>query len=571
MDTASRGGLADVSVPDKTRLASIMIVDGRGQWKLSGLLHDELAVHKCEADISEKNDLQGALYQLERTSAIGVVIVNLLFPAGVEGTHTHEPDGLTVVRAVRNQERTPSGGERTTLVVALRQTSDIYPDLEQEALDAGADLVLEWSNIGPRNWYGGLKQLAKWIHDELTRKGLIMALPHLAKDDEPGVLTALSDIGEANVSLLISDLAATVGDVDEAALKYVTPGASGAHVLRAKLTLSDGTARTWLIKFAKDADVLKAELHNSQNVAGAYALHLIVEYLPYGPISHGDWHAIAMVFASEATTLREWLCDPGAADHVADVLSGLFLDRGLADLYQNRRGGPPVPAIDGLRLPSYRRLRVRSTVAELKALLSEDRAMELDEVPTILRTIAAFVRSGQIADVVVDRRYGALEIVPQHGDLHGGNVLVLQGRHPRPCVIDLAAYGWQHWALDVARLVVDIVMHCLDPSPESHFWDRWSFWRAVLLAASSFELAEDDAKNRAALAALRWVGARRSELLPLMTDKRRWEWHVALAEQLLRSACQHQLPTPKRVLGLVGAYDQLQLALATMPEPPETY
>ena len=557
---------------NKTRRASIMIADGRGQWQLTGPLQRALAAHKCEVDVSATRNLQGALEQLEHTSTIGVVIVNLLFPAGVEGPHLEEPDGgLTIVQAARHRVRAPSGGERATLVVALRQASETHPDLKQEALDAGADLVLEWSDLQPRSEFGGLKQLAKWIHDELTRNGLIMALPQLTRDDEPGILTALSDIGEANVSLLISDLAATVGDVDMAALKYVTPGASGAHVLRAELTLSDGTARTWLLKFAKDADVVRTELHNSQKVAGAYALHLIVEYLPYGPISHGDWHAIAMVFASEATTLREWLCDPGAADHVADVLAGLFLERGLADLYQNRRDGQPVPAIEGLRLPSYRRLRVRSTVAELEALLGQVRAVELDDVPAILRTIETFVRSGQIADVVVDDRYGTLETVPQHGDLHGGNVLVLQGQHPRPCVIDLAAYGWQHWALDVARLVVDIVMHCLDPSPESHFWDRWSFWRAVLLRTSSFELAVDDEENAATLVALQWVGAQRSELLPLMTGERRWEWHVALAEQLLRSACRHQLPTPKRVLGLVGAYDQLQLARATMPQPKPTY
>jgi Ser/Thr protein kinase RdoA (MazF antagonist) len=187
------------------------------------------------------------------------------------------------------------------------------------------------------------------------------------------------------------------------------------------------------------------------------------------------------------------------------------------------------------------------------------------------KNIERFVRSGQIFDVVVDHRYGALEIVPQHGDLHGGNVLVLRARHPRPCVIDLAAYRHQHWALDVARLTVDIVMHCLDPSAESHFWDRWPLWRHVLIATSTFEAIADDSENPAAVNALRWVAGHRSELLPLMTDQGRWEWHVALAEQLLRSACRHRLPTPKRVLGLVGAHDQLRMAREAMPELSEDY
>jgi len=40
---------------------------------------------------------------------------------------------------------------------------------------------------------------------------------------------------------------------------------------------------------------------------------------------------------------------------------------------------------------------------------------------------------------------------------------------------------------------------------------------------------------------------------------------------LLRAACRDELPVPKRVLGLVGAYDQLVLAREALGEPAATY
>ncbi|GID30843.1 hypothetical protein [Paractinoplanes brasiliensis] len=568
-----------MSDPDKSRHVTIMIADGRKQWRVTGPLEQELAAHRCQTATTEKQTLDAALEQLSSHSTIDVVIVNLLYPAENDGPPNQEPLGLAVVNAARDRERAVGNGKRTTLVVALRQPSTAYPDLDREARDAGADHVLEWSDLGPRSRYGGLKELAKWIHDELTRNDLIAPLPELSRDDEPGILTALSDIGEANVSLLITDLAATVAEVKSARLTYVTPGASGAHVLRAELTLADDTLRTWLLKFAKDAAELKTELINSQNVAGAYTTQLVVEYLPYGPASHGGWHAIAMVFASGAKTMRTWLCETSATDHVSDVFHQLFLDGGLATLYRNatrpakeqRHGNHPVPAVEGLMLPPHRRLRVRTAIAELEGLMRESRAVELTVAPDIVSTIEGFVRSGEIAGRAVDHRHGVLEVVPQHADLHGGNILVLMARHPRPCVIDLAAYGRQHWALDVARLVVDIVMHCLDPAPESHFWDRWSVWRAAVARTSLFEPAADDPDNPAAIEALRWVAAHKDDLLPLLTDVKQWEWHVAVAEQLLRYACRHRLSTPKRLLGLVAAYDQLHLAQSALPNVPSSF
>jgi hypothetical protein len=216
----------------------------------------------------------------------------------------------------------------------------------------------------------------------------------------------------------------------------------------------------------------------------------------------------------------------------------------------------------------FRRARVGRALDELGDLLGDPRGAALDDVEVIVRAIKAFVREGRIGDVSRGQRPGAAIGLVQHGDLHGGNILVTGGDRARPNLIDLASHGVHHWAYDLARLVVDIVMHCVDLSPEWHFWERWASWRQTLTVVSEFGAVPDDPGNPGATAAVRWVVEHHERLLPQLDDASRWQWHIALAEQLLRAACRG-LPTPKRVLGLAGAYDQIQLAGKAIGTPPE--
>jgi hypothetical protein len=50
----------------------------------------------------------------------------------------------------------------------------------------------------------------------------------------------------------------------------------------------------------------------------------------------------------------------------------------------------------------------------------------------------------------------------------------------------------------------------------------------------------------------------------LAQSRYRWEWHMALARNMLRSTYYTDIPHAKRALALVAAHDQLKAAAAAI-------
>jgi hypothetical protein len=161
----------------------------------------------------------------------------------------------------------------------------------------------------------------------------------------------------------------------------------------------------------------------------------------------------------------------------------------------------------------------------------------------------------------------------QHGDLHAGNVLVSAGIHNRPTSIDTSHCDTAHWATDPARLAVDLLMRSVDAGTESMLFTGFGTWREL---AARFGAGETDLTavtatpaTRAALAALSWLPANLHRVTPVMQpsfpqSRYRWEWHMALARNLLRSTYYSDIPHAKRALALVAAHDQLTAAAAAI-------
>lgn len=505
-------------------------------------------------------------YDMTQNGEFDVVLVDLLFPPSDQpdaAIEQQEPRGLEVIEAARQ------ASARTVIVVVTSGG----PALVQHAQDRAADIVLARGILVDAS-YGGVARLVREIHERLCERGLLQVGPELRPDrQEPGIQAAVYEIGSVNLRLLLADLFQVGGaEPIEVELDYVTPGASGAHVIRGTATLSDRSTRNYLIKISRDQDALKREAGNyHDNVFGRYDPHLVVPYLSVDRMSgpRNGWSAIAMEFARDAVTLRRWLCDSQSAPWVPTVLGQLFLNRGLASAYNAPTAAQVSETPLGrLRLPPFRRVLVRHAVEQLAPLLSHPDGARVTNHSEILHVVEAFVREARIGEVAGTDTPDDLVLVTAHGDLHGANILVSADDPPRPLVIDLAAFGNHHWAADPARLMVDIVLRSLDHTVESYFWRRLPHWRTLMQNAADFESAQidDDADNQGVIAALRWLGEQRAQLVPeLESNTRWWEWHVALTEQLLRGAYQPDLPPAKRTFALIAAYDQIVTAERKLP------
>jgi hypothetical protein len=289
------------------------------------------------------------------------------------------------------------------------------------------------------------------------------------------------------------------------------------------------------------------------------------------------WAAIASEFADQAITFRQWLGTPEAEESVAPVLRRLFLNKGLAAHYHGSSVQPepePKRPIEQLKLPDFRRIRVREAANQLAQVLNHVDGANLRDTDRMLEVIEAFAHDGRIGAIPATDTPDGLVLVRAHGDLHTANILILEGEPPQPLVIDLASIRKpHHWAADPARLMIDIALRTLDNSVESFLWRCLNDWRLVIQQASELDASVVGTQENAAVtAALNWFGEERERVLPeLFTTDRWWEWHVALAEQLLRGTYQAQLPPAKRTLALVAAYDQLRLAESRIPARRRTF
>ncbi len=550
------------------RHLSVLFVDDKQQnFLIKQRLESAFEKLGCTAELTYEKDPDAAKTLLTAVPPrFDVLIADLLFRVmGDTGDkEVDEPRGVALIREVKAARL-----QIVIIGVTLQLTID-HPDLDRLAKEAGADLTLLRGDLMSESRYGGTDQLAREIFSLAVGKGLIEAGPELDRTDDPGVEMVIRDVEKAHLRLLLSELSPVPGvEPQSMSLKYVAPGASGARVLRADAKMPDGTLRTLLVKLGRDGDALAREVTNARSVPGLYTINLVVRYLDRGVVTRNGWAAIATEFAHDAVTLRKWLSDPASAPRVPSLFSRLFLNRGLAHEHRPLVGPASAdPPISRLIMPPSRRSRVGAAVEDLACLLNHSQGVQIADSATTLKVIREYSRDGRINGVPASETPSrGLVLVKAHGDLHGGNILVYDEESPHPLIIDLASYDLHHWAYDLARLVADIVLRVLDSPAELHFWRRFDEWRRLARAAGNLEVdTVDEPANAAAVAALNWIGTHRGELLPELTAPERWwEWHVALAEQLLRGTYQPHLPSPKRVLGMVAAYDQLIIARPKIP------
>jgi hypothetical protein len=137
--------------------------------------------------------------------------------------------------------------------------------------------------------------------------------------------------------------------------------------------------------------------------------------------------------------------------------------------------------------------------------------------------------------------------------------LVVKGR---PRLIDPASIDLLHWALDIARLSVDLLMSAWDAGDESQEWNSFATWQAVsrqFLEGTAHLVGGTPNSNVAV--ALNWLRNNLYKICSVDATDCEWEFRLAIAIEFLRASYRYQdLPSPKRVLGLVAACDAIRLA-----------
>lgn len=394
---------------------------------------------------------------------------------GREGSGTGPAEsGLNLIREAR--ERFPGA-----FILAISGGDAQRPDLLDEARRSGAHRVLrryEFSVDAPDN---SPTAIATEIHNHLLDTGAVAPIAVTYDELDPNIQSLVHEIGEPTLCRLYARILDAAGRTTRnMSLGYIAPGYSGAAVCAVTAALDNSGVRTHhVLKVSLDKDALTREAQRGAEAAALLRPALMARQAPPYPVGPvNGWYALASQLHGSALTLRDWLARGASDAAVEDVFAALFTD-GLGGVYADTTQEIDSPA-DLLRTPYYRQRRVLHAVKELSPVLTHPDGCRLDEtlVDELTQQLTAFVTEGRIGGSDPQRTaprptYGVFS----HGDLHATNVLVYEGRHPEPTVIDASRFGHEHWATDPARLAVDLLMHSVDPGAASMFFTGFDRWR----------------------------------------------------------------------------------------------
>jgi hypothetical protein len=440
-------------------------------------------------------------------------------------------------------------------------------DDEKEAIEAGAHAFIPKQLFGKAAARGILqKAMLQVLHDKGHDPVPTESLTLTYQKTPIALKAVIETIKPENVISLAYKLLKRRFSKVEA--KFVTAGLSGAFVLRVDCYLEAEAGKTpeirkLLLKMSRDREMLVREYSRRQdNYSGFGSLFVqFVDQTPADVESHG-WYALGGEYKENAKTLLEWLLGNPPINEIDRTLRILFLDAGLKDVYSSY-------IWDSETSPNEHLSKILTTSRAARIELALDELGSLGQTfgrrcSFSLALIENFIFSGRVDALDGNRFALGTRLCKTHGDLHSRNILVDQNGLPK--LIDPANIEQSHWAADIARLIVDLIVTGLDAGTESHKWNKIKEWYEVSQQVIRGEhVPTKDARNAGVTAALDWLRGNlfgihsQSAIQPISE----WEFKLSLAVEFLRASYRQQdLPSPKRVLGLIAACEALRRSSA---------
>lgn len=355
-------------------------------------------------------------------------------------------------------------------------------------------------------------------------------------------------------------------ETKECNVHYLRPGFSDAEVLRL-----ENRDMSILLKTSRFQDSLQREVKNYPKInnalRGAFAQFKEKEVVN---TLDGEWYAIAADFLADAVTFSERVEIESDVVKLQTLLYDFFIN-GLERVYslpveQNE----PSNLLEAIFPSTSRSAKIHVAIEDLGMLaIRYGQSSEGKKFDSNILTNILFSKPhiGDISQYDLKRKP---IYCLSHGDLHGRNILVTKSG-ARFWLIDPAHCGEWHWATDLARLMVDLIMSSWDKGPLAHTWEKFDQWRNLAVGMVNWEPTinavgkSTTSPNIGVAATLDWIQENIYQIHHdrVGTPAPGGEFQLALAVEFMRSAYRIDLPTPKRVLGLVAAHDALLICEET--------
>lgn len=482
-----------------------------------------------------------------------VLITEVVFGGATTSSTAYPPVRTNLIR---------TASARVPVVIALASWDDetVGASIREQCEVAGVTGFLYKEKVGPES----LSETCDISYGRLVEVGSIEHIDVQCAEGDLLARSVVSELGPGVLGWLYTRLFPHVS-VESLHVGFLAQGGSGAYLLHIEAR-GVGVTQHVALKVSSDVQSLRAQVEG-QPAVGQMSPRLYSDCEPREPDqipSSMGWHAIAHSFAGGARTLREWLLTDASSEKVEPLFESLFLQDGLSAMHgSSLRPVRNRPVLAALQPSLAVRARFAREARGLEPLIIACGSFTPGEYASQLKRVDRFLNSAEVGS-----RPGPVDVVQCrcHGDLHAGNIMV-HLPHGQPFLIDLSGV-YCHWASDMARLAVDLLLTCYDGPVASHQWDGVEKWRELLIAASKQDrsrlMLESTEKNTVVVSAVCWLLAEIAEACPavkssLPQHKSDWEFQAAIGMELLYSVARTDVSPPKRVASVLAAMEVIDL------------
>jgi CheY-like chemotaxis protein len=511
---------------------------------------------------TDARDPVGARRKLQRSDeTFDAVFVDLFLDADTE-----EMGGRDVAKAAR--DLFPD-----SYIVVFTGKSEKYPGFRDAVADF-ANVAIDRDELldrGSQKW--SFPVLASDLRHHLVFQGRIPVEMKIV-DANVGILALLEKVAEALgpgkerlhaesalACLTFDCLGDEIGDDSRLSLSYMAPGRSGADVCLLEADANDGGKQTFVLKLSVERRALEREQEGSKRLHKALQPDALMPQVGKVAGSSFGYYGMAFRFADRAVTLRSWLTSKEADHEQSQKMAEVLFGRHLKRLFTH---GDTSNALlqEWVPLTNLQKLRLSDIIDKYEPILADARAAGDFSADDFIGELREFIRSDTLPGA--DGKLAVqTPLVRAFGDLHSGNVLVHQSDVPSPVLIDAAATRLAHWSCDASRLLTDLALRVKAPG-DAVFWEAADDTVAALTRLCpkcESWVANDDPVDvfigQCLSNVSRFTNA--SDLRILAGDWH-WQWHLALAKELMRQVAYVEVPAPRVAAGLAGSARHLRQA-----------
>jgi hypothetical protein len=393
------------------------------------------------------------------------------------------------------------------------------------------------------------ENLQSFIKHYIFQKNLAGPLFSLYNENDLILINSLITIGESNFNEIIYQIGQKLNK-NNFIIHRMTSGLSGAILFKIEI---DG--KFSVLKLSKETDKLKEEHKNAVELYHKFPNRLI-NHIDYEEFYSYDKQVLGILLkeVDNSQTLFQLLMTSSTSKNkIENFLKNLFIDeQGLQNHYQNNQQNLSDWTSIFNKISEQKIHLIKTAYDELKPILQK--YYNLFDIEDFRRLAVIHNYNKLNKTELLDEKFKK-RLILSHGDFHSKNILVQSGHHP--VIIDTGSIKYQHWSLDLCRLVVNLIINGIDFSQIEYF-ELESIKRYIVIVNKVLnrESIELDGVNDNTIHAINWLIKNFSKIFE--SDFDQFEYQLGLMKEFLQVSYRiDTIPPNKRTFALIAAHKSM--------------